>query len=72
MKVTIQVEGETTQSNVAPSDSDIAAKALESARRMLADAGKNRKALEAIERFYAGYAVDMSSYKFNREEANER
>ncbi len=35
-------------------------------------ADRKKPSIEEIKKFYAAYQVDMSGFKFNRDEANER
>ncbi|MCE7923402.1 MAG: hypothetical protein DYG98_10120 [Haliscomenobacteraceae bacterium CHB4] len=73
VKITIQVEEEKIYTQPAKTDSQVAEEAVEYARKMLREAGeKNKEKIEELRRFYAQYQVDMSNYKFNRDEANER
>lgn len=74
VKITIQVEEDKPYFQPAKTDSQVAEEAVEYARKMLREAGeKNKEKIEAIMREYADLPkVDMSNFKFNRDEANER
>jgi len=73
VKITIQVEEEKTYAQPVKTDSQVAEEAVEYTRQLLRESGeKNKEKLEELRQFYAKYQVDMSNYKFNRDEANER
>jgi hypothetical protein len=75
VKITIQVEEEKAYTQQpAKTDSQVAEEAVEYARKMLRESReKNKEKVEALMREYADLPqVDMSNYKFNRDEANER
>lgn len=72
VKITIQVEEEKAYAQSAKTDSQVAEEAVAYARQMLQEGVQDKEKLEEIRRFYAQYQVDMSNYKFNRDEANER
>lgn len=74
VKITIQVEEEKPYAQPAKSDSQLAEEAVEYTRRLFRESGeKNKEKIEALMRECADLPkVDMSNYKFNRDEANER
>lgn len=73
VKITIQVEEEKIYAQPVKTDSQVAEEAVEYTRKLLRESGeKNKEKMEELRRFYANYQVDMSNYKFNRDEANER
>ncbi len=71
-RVTIQVEEEKTYPEVTKSDPQMAEEAVAYTRQLLYMAAQNKEKIELVRQFYAHYQVDMSNFKFNREEANER
>jgi hypothetical protein len=73
VRITIQVEEEKTYAQPSKTDSQVAEEAVEYTRKLLREsAEKNKEKIAELRRFYAKYHVDMSNYKFNRDEANER
>ncbi|MBX2892139.1 MAG: hypothetical protein KF734_14525 [Saprospiraceae bacterium] len=74
VKITIEVEEEKIYAQSAKTDSQVAEEAVEYTRKLLRESGeKNKEKIEALMREYADLPqVDMSNFKFNRDEANER